>query len=109
MGYTVITRVPDGKKMGNLAITLDTVIEVEQPSESNGWNGVYQSVVEQFGMAALSLRAPVFRLGEVIQLDANDRDQFTRKPSKWDVETETFDDAVEAFARARQVIEEAGL
>lgn len=53
----------------------------------------------------LGLRCPVFTVGEILILDASGREVGGRgrKPSKWDVEVEYFDDLGAAVRRAREV------
>jgi hypothetical protein len=36
----------------------------------------------------MCLQMPNFRLGEILVLDGSDRDQFGRKPDKWNIEIE---------------------
>ena len=107
MAYTVITKVAAPETGGNLATGLATVmVKVEEGNARNGWIGRFEPASSVMGMGALALHVPVFRVGEVLFLDENDRDQFGRKPSKWDIETEAFGTAEEAFACALRVTEE---
>jgi hypothetical protein len=47
---------------------------------------------------------PVFKLGEILVMDSNDRTiPDGRKPSKWGVSYETFDNIDDAIKRAREV------
>ena len=97
----VITKVGDPATGGNMATGIaDVWIKVEQGDESNGWLGKFVPVTERLGAAALNLYVPVFQVGEVLELDSNDRDQFGRKPDKWDIEYEWFGTAEDAFRRA---------
>lgn len=59
--------------------------------------------VPTIGMVAMFVQVPVFQVGEILVLDGNDRDQFGRKPFKWDVQLEEFDDPEAAFRRALEV------
>jgi hypothetical protein len=56
---------------------------------------------------AVSLRLQNWTLGEVLLLDDDGRelDGDQRKPSKWGVRTEPFDDLDAAIARAREVLD----
>lgn len=47
---------------------------------------------------AVFVSTPVFRRGELLVLDHNGRDQFSRKPSKWNVEYDTFETIEGAIA-----------
>lgn len=103
MKFIVITRVPDAMagEAGNLATALGSLfVRVEEPSQSNDWTGKVASV----GMEALSLLVPVFDLGEIVVADEGGRELVgrLRKPSKWDVGTETFDSIEEAVARSQR-------
>lgn len=52
----------------------------------------------------LFCNVPVFRLGEILIMGSNDRTiPDGRKPSKWDVSCEYYDDIDEAIARAIEV------
>ena len=52
----------------------------------------------------LFCNTPVFQLGEILIIGSNDRTiPDGRKPSKWDVECEYYDDIEEAIARAIEV------
>jgi len=52
----------------------------------------------------LMCQTPVFTLGEIMIIDSNDRSiPDGRKPSKWDVGCEYFNDVESAIKRARQV------
>ena len=50
---------------------------------------------------------PVFKLGEILVMDCNSDRTIPdgRKPSKWDVEYETFNDIESAVKRAIEVVE----
>lgn len=55
--------------------------------------------------ALLSLRAPVFTLGEILLLDEDGRevDGPGRKPSKWGVSIQEFETLDDAVARSQEV------
>lgn len=93
MTFGVITRVPDPEKDdGNLASAL-----------------VYRLPAEARMAVMLRGRVPVFDLGEILVLDENDREISGRgrKPSKWEVDCEYFDNIEAAITRARAVMESA--
>lgn len=104
MNFCVITRIPDSEKgeSGNLAVALPLYLETEQPSKENDYRGKFEPVVKLMGMAALSLRAPVFALGEILVVDESGREigGIARKPSKWDIDYEEYDTVEEAVAKA---------
>jgi hypothetical protein len=104
MRYSVIARVGDPESGSNLASAFACVwLKTEEGSVSNGLLGRYELAAGRLGLLALNLYAPVFRVGEVLVLGDDGRDQFGRKPGKWDVDTEEYDSAEEAFARAAAV------
>lgn len=97
--FSVVTHVAAPETGGNLAMCVPYV-KVAEGDESNDWIGTF-AVWPQF--LALDLRAPVFRVGEVLILDDDGRDQFGRKPGKWDVVVEDFKSAEAAAARVREL------
>lgn len=100
MTFGVVTVVPEAPAMGNLALDLDVWLEMEPPHAFNGYNGVYRRVSDDLGpQFAVRLRAPVFRRGELLVLDADGRDQFGRDPGKWDVAIERYEAIEPALAR----------
>lgn len=106
MKFTVITKVPDPKQgTGNLALDLNVWFETEERSEKNGWEGGVSNATTVLGPMVMRLRTPVFRVGEILVIDSNDRDLWDRKPSKWAVETEQFDTFEEAYARAKAAVD----
>jgi len=110
MQYLVITKVPEAPSSGNLAlIHLDTYIETEPPhyhAPDGTFEGKYTSMLEQIGLGFLMLRQEVFQLGEVLITQDGERECVPpgRKPSKWNVEYETFDSIEEAVAKARELV-----
>jgi hypothetical protein len=106
MKYGVITKVPPLKDASNLACGLgQIVIQTEQPTYENDYTGSYEDVGFP---AALSLHVPVFHLGEVLIMDDDTGREIPypgRKPSKWSVTCEEFDDVEAAVARAREVMD----
>lgn len=55
----------------------------------------------------IALRGPVFRVGEILILGPDGREPGHpgRKPSKWEVACEAFDDLNAAVARAQEVMD----
>lgn len=107
MRYGVITHVPStGEDGGNLALAFP-MVEVEPMDQSNGWKGKYELASRLMPALALSFRAPVFALGEILVLDDAGREVagHGRKPNKWDVGCEEFDTIEAATARAIAVSE----
>lgn len=109
MKYAVVTRVPPTTEAGNMAVALDIYVQVEEPGPGNDYRGKLESAIPYLGAATLALRRPVFALGEVLILDGEHGRELAghgRKPSKWDVQVEYFDDARAACARGNQAIED---
>ncbi len=98
MEYAVITSTPSPLKLGNMAtglgqvfITLDGHI-----------------TYERLGIESMNFGLEVFHVGEILILDDAGREVAGRgrKPSKWDVDIETFqvlEEAVECALEARKV------
>lgn len=94
----VVTSVPDEPDMGNLALA-QVWVETEQPDQSNGWRGRYESALGLMGPAAIALRCAVFARGEILILDESGREVAGqgRRPAKWGVtiqECPTLEDAI---------------
>lgn len=112
MRFGVVTRVADPRHGGNMAEAITSVmIEVRRPMAPD-WRPVLQPVTEVIGPSALALRVPVFRLGEILVMPdggLSERELVPpyRKPSKWDVDVELFDDLTEAILVSCRVVEEA--
>jgi len=100
----VITKVPKiGEGDGNLYNAVFTRKDLEDE---------YKDLLSDTSFIPIQL--PVFKLGEILLLDHNDRDIFGihsggRKPSKWDVTYEVFavDQAEAAIRRALEVRQSA--
>ena len=97
--FGVITKVPpvndpDG---GNLAVALPLYFRTK--------DGSIQDSVAVLGAGALSAMYPVFDLGEILILDDTGREVSGkgRKPLKWFVTCEHFQQLEEAIKRAREV------
>lgn len=104
--FAVITDVPAPEDSGNLALPFCVLIEDEAPDESNGYKGVYRKIGELIGIEGyLRLRTQVFTLGEVLLVNDDGREivGHGRKPNKWSVGFETFDDASKAVERSLEV------
>jgi hypothetical protein len=108
----VVTRAP--MDSGNMAMNLDTYIQTEQASESNDWKGKIERFSEWIMHSMdrnaaigimLSLRQPVFHVGEILFLDSIGRSVIgtDRKPDKWDVDVQTVDTLEEAIALSRSL------
>lgn len=104
MKFQVITKVPDADgpdAWQNVALACPTyVINFADPTSL--------SPVSTVGIDPLSLRSPVFTLGEVMIVDdATGREVVGRgrKASKWGVEVREFDTVEEAVACAKDVME----
>jgi hypothetical protein len=92
----------------DMALNLDVYVEKEQPSPENRWEGVRVPISDLMGPAVLSLRAPVFTLGEIMFLgeDGREVDGIQRKPDKWSVDIALYTDLDEAVAMSRTVRDE---
>lgn len=104
--YAVVVKTDDR----DMALAFGVFIETEPMRESNGWRAKHTPVIEALGVdAMLSMRQAVWKLGELLLLDANGREVVfpMRKPDKWHVEVETFDLIDDAIARALEVTEES--
>lgn len=106
MRFGVITKVCDPETGGNLASGLGRVY-LDPQAKGGGYDDPHLPVGKALGqpMLDLYLQYTVFTVGELLVLDHNDRDQMGRKPSKWDVTCEEFDNIEDAIECARQVAE----
>lgn len=84
---------------GDVASVADLVQEVESGSAANGYEPKYEPQPLLF---LSPLRRPVFNVGEVLLLNPDGREvpYPGRKPAKWRVTIEEFDDVDAALARA---------
>lgn len=105
--FCVITKVPNPvtEGAGNLAVAMPLYQLTGKPATEE--TGYLEPVVPVDLMLSLNLRAEVFSLGEIVVLDGGEREigGEGRKPSKWFIEYETFDDIDAAIARSREVTE----
>lgn len=99
VSFGVITRVGPG----TLAAALDVRQVVETRHPGNDWTEVTEPVPPMVG---LSLRRPVFTVGEILILGPDGRELGWpgRKPGKWDVDVEEFDTVDAAVDRAWGVL-----
>lgn len=102
MRFVVITKVPnpDEGEGGNLAAA--GPFYQEDPKDLLKCRDIDPQLAISI---MINLRAAVFALGEIVIVgDADDRELVghCRKPSKWFVETEIFDDIEKAVARAEE-------
>ncbi len=113
MDYTfaVITRVPDPDKSGgNLAVAFGLRVD---PQALGGDALDPPRKLADMGIIpvhSLWLRAPVFELGEIVILDGTYGREVAgrqRKPHKWDVDVEHFNDLEEAVHRAENIYQES--
>jgi hypothetical protein len=100
----IVTKVPnavpsfesDEHNPGNLAAPLGDNMYLQEMS------GSFRKL--QF-MEQLALRTPVFYLGELLYLDGNDRDQFGRKPDKWNIEIEYIGELENAVSDVKEILD----
>lgn len=105
MWFCVITEVPDPEKeAGNLAAPL---LYVPQDRYSVGPSLDPKVLNSARMIALLHLRSEVFDLGEILVMGEDGREVggAGRKPSKWDVSTESFNKVEDAVARSREVMQ----
>lgn len=105
MRYAVIIKVPSpGENSGNLAMGMGQVfispVAVGLPHDAPVL-GIGDALAAP--QLEIYLLIPVFKVGELLVLDSNDRDQFGRKPSKWFITYECFDNVEDAVRRVLEV------
>jgi hypothetical protein len=103
--YAVITRVADPATGGNLAMAFDLFHQTEQPDiEKGNYLGTFERVPMDI---MLTLRAPVFEVGELLVLGESGREVLGagRKPDKWDVDYEEFNAIEDAVRLAKDITE----
>lgn len=128
--YAVITAVADPASGGNMATFLPTGLWwVSEPAtEANDYTETlrpfdFDAALQAAGPVVFSdgegrstgarplrmwdIRTPVFAVGELLVLNESGREVGAngRKPSKWFVEVEEFDNIDDAVRRAREVME----
>lgn len=104
--YAVITRVPEPGDRGNLATQLGQVF-LDPQATGAGIDTPPQSLGKALGnpMLEVYVLGPVFRLGELLIVNGDGREMAGggRKPNKWDVDAEYFDEPEPAVRRALEV------
>ena len=100
MRFQVITAIPPG---GCLAANP----EVYQVTQLGGLSQPERVRPLDPLVSLFTLRTPVFHVGEVLIVDEDGREIGwpQRKPAKWDLTFEEFDDLGLALARARSLLE----
>lgn len=99
--FAVVTNTkPEGMPEGNLASMLGDLYLPKGGTQGQP----YVRAIEdpQFQGLAFHARYPVFHVGEILILDESGREfgYPGRKPSKWFIETEEFDDLDDAIRRS---------
>jgi hypothetical protein len=95
-----------------LGIKYGVVVRVAKPESGNNLAAAMDLYSERDGkfqvepMLGVALRRPVFCVGEILILAPDGREVAFpgRKPGKWDVDVETFDNVRDAILRAKTVI-----
>lgn len=103
--------------------TFSVITKVPKPGQGNeshvvlvkAWDETNEECVFQFSTLEdfdkpnefVNAKIPVFSLGEVLILDGSGREVvgMQRKPSKWSVETEEFDNLEDAITRSKEVLD----
>ena len=77
------------------------------PTSDDGNRACSTMYINPRGEEVLFCSVPVFKLGEILVMDCSSDRTIPdgRKPSKWDVECETFNDIESAVKRAIEVVE----
>jgi len=96
---------PNGEKHvvgSNIIVSPNMTYELFTKALENRDTKIIDLSVEQVIFCSI----PVFSLGEILIMDSHDRTiPDGRKPSKWSVTYETFNDIEKAIKRAREVVE----
>lgn len=96
--FGVITKIPDFPDNGNLCLTF------LYPPKSRTYIATVGIAKVEKDIAPMGMAQwENFRLGELLVIGGDGRDQFTRKPSKWDVTCEEFDNIEDAVNRIREL------
>lgn len=107
--FGLITRVPPAAEHGNLCLDHNVFVDPQafgRPYDDDATPFIdVLTDPEQRFILALMLRTPLFKVGEILILTSDGRDQFGRKPGKWNVECETFGDDVAALLRRLAEVE----
>ena len=97
----------DGKRVfvdaGDDFCKLALRVILQEPDGHDGWNTLFDSQTDKTPFPHVQL--PVFTVGELVVVDANGREVngHGRKPRRWFVDFEVYDDFETAIARAVQV------
>ena len=96
---------PNGEKHivgSNIIVSPNMTSELFTKAFENSDTKIIDLSVEQVIFCSI----PVFSIGEILIMDSNDRTiPDGRKPSKWSVTYETFNDIEKAIKRAREVVD----
>lgn len=108
--FGVVTSVPEAGSQGNLA---SFSFDLYQAPSDGSFGGVLTSLAtsdpSQYVALMLTYMTPVFHLGEIIVLDDSGREVGYpgRKPSKWFITCEEFDNVEDAVARSIAITNES--
>jgi hypothetical protein len=102
----VITKVPGRLEYGNLCNTLEVYLD---PQAKDGeYNDDALDICESLGLPPqlkMFFKVPVFHVGEILITDGERELGYPgRKPSKWSVSYETFDNVEKAIERSMEVM-----
>lgn len=99
--FGVVVAVPGAGEFGNLAMTTDVYVDAQ--AFGGGYDDPAKPLHEVVPDLLLWARHPVFKLGELLVMPDGERDQFGRKPSKWSVTVDEFDDVGLALLRLEEL------
>lgn len=101
----IVTEVPPAGDRGNLASAVGSLWWDPQGDGGN-WDDPPVPLHEKLGPGVVYIQTPLWTVGEILVLDEHGRDQFGRKPSKWDVKIEAVPNADMLAAYVRLLTEE---
>lgn len=99
MNIAVVT---ETEREGNLAVEFMAYQDDPYNKPNKAWS-TYDINKPPEGVPVAMAYTEVFKVGEMLILNENDRDQFGRMPSKWDVKIEHFDNIEDAIKRVKEV------
>jgi hypothetical protein len=99
--FQVVVQVCEASSIGNLALTTHVYLDPQAKGLPADSPALPLPEALKLPQLMLYLRAPVFRVGELLVLDEDGNDQFGRDPGKWDVECQRFQNADDAIAAIR--------